>query len=297
MQKYSYEKLEGKERNNRLLELMGDLSENETKNPLTGFLVEIATNGKQFYAIKKEKNHFVISESKVPYSTNPDDYQYIGLNDGRAKYKESNINAAQKVLKFICESINGDEFKYLDAKNFENIEPLKEYFEHKELIKEQEQTQAPVSKPEQPAQPQQPSEDDLELDDLLQDDPIEEIKSMAGKLAYLVRENVKELSPDTTKWMLKSIISASDVGSIDMDTRREMCKDMLKATPKSQGPVDATPEISEPTEPKRQEKLNPVTEAINSIVKEKKINESLTVKVGEIKKQQKGLVSSSKYFS
>lgn len=303
MEKYSYEKLEGEARTQRLIELMGDTRTEEIK-PATGFLVEFATNGEKFFAIKKERNFFILAESKIPYSTNPDEYEYIGIENGRLKYKENNINSAQKVLRFMCESVYGGEFKFLEAKEFSKVNSLKEHFEHKKflLLKEQEEKAAvaAATQPETAPEVAPQAEDDLDLDNLLEEDPIEQIKSMTGKVAYLIRENLNEVSSDTTKWILKSMISALDVSLVDMETRKEICRDILKAEPKSTQ-AEETPEMPEmPETPETSEvatKTNPVAESAKKVAKEMAIKESVTYKAKDLKNLKNGLVSSDKYFS
>lgn len=225
------ELLQGKEKQNRLIELMGiKKTVNESKKPINNedYIIH-AADGKSYGVFRENKNFFVKFSNN--HTNNPEDFEYIGGLVRKTKELHESYSDALKRLNVMISDIN-QKYGVKNAKSL--FEADKQYM----LQPETPTTETPVSTPttdiSQPINsdntdttsiPNTPNNGDVD-----ENDPVKLIQSLTGKLGQSLRDNMQNedvVNNQMIKYVLNSVISAVDLTKLTPEDKEELSNKIL----------------------------------------------------------------------
>ncbi len=330
METYSFERLSGKDQLSRLTEL-------GTEKPLSDqpqtdgyrILIESAFDGSKCLGIVKDKGKYLIYECvENVYSNDIKKYKYFGGPNDKNKYTFTSFQRARKSLLeqfaernkitiFDANSSKAQEINpmkilsenFTPSENVGNELDVDKMLNRMRQLKEQAQNLPLPSKENEPTIPQevapkapstsvelQPNTDEVET--LLEDDPVKEIQSLTGKLTQIMRENLQEIPLEMQISTFKSVMSAIDIGSEDLEKRRQIAKEILKATPKNSNQATPPAPVANPVIPEVAPKIKEsIQETVKAYKNKSVLFESNLNALKELLNDKSGKVSSKELFS
>jgi len=250
------EKLEGKEKLQRILELTyKGLNESKEDKVDSDFLVKEGVDGKN-YAIVKENSHYFIKISDSKEKLLKEDFQYIGGVRYNQKYKYNSFADALKGLNTFLYNLK------------ESLDSKKEYviLENDRFVLRQPEpqtlpqpTSAPAPQPqgEQFQEPQPESMEDVPMDEPQpsfeddEDSVIRQVQRLTGKLGQKIRDsyNSQEGFDDKmVKYVMNSIISAIRFENVNPQVKESLVNrinqmpEQNQEVPQEQPPVQGEPQ-------------------------------------------------------
>lgn len=216
--------------------------------------VKKALDGKS-YAIVRENSKYFIKVSDKKENLTESDFDYIGGVKNKPKYSYNSFSEATRNLNFVFDEINrthgGDNVNILESDD----EMLGE---KKYVLKQKKSEPTPDPEPEMDFgdekgfdfgdgdegdetednfdfgdddEEEEDSEDfdfgDEEEEDS-EEDPIKNIQKTTGKLGQKLRDT-EDISPDMTKWVAKSVMSALNLDSLENSDKKEIIKNIKKS--------------------------------------------------------------------
>jgi hypothetical protein len=223
------ELLQGKEKHERLIELMGiKKSINESKKVVdSGDYIIHAADGKSYGIFKENKNFFLKYSNK--HTNDSNDFEYIGGLVRKTKELHESYSEAFKRLNIMISDIN-QKYGVKNAKSL--FEADKQYV----LQPEQPTTEAPESTPTNAADAQ-PTVDSAPVQtepsvggDVDENDPVKLIQSLTGKLGQSLRDNMQNeevVNNQMIKYVLNSMISAVDLNKLTPEDKEGLNNKIL----------------------------------------------------------------------
>lgn len=223
------ELLQGKEKHERLIELMGikkSINESKKQTNNEDYIIH-AADGKSYGIFRENKNFFV--KYSNTHTENPNDFEYIGGLVRKTKELHESYSDAFKRLNIMISDIN-QKYGVKNAKSL--FEDNKQYV----LQPEQPTTEAPSSAPTTditpttepnptPATGEQPIDGNVD-----ENDPVKVIQSLTGKLGQSLRDNMQNeevVNNQMIKYVLNSVISAVDLNKLTPEDKEELNNKIL----------------------------------------------------------------------
>jgi hypothetical protein len=252
------ELLQGKEKHERLIELMGikTIKESKKSNHDDNYIVH-AADGKSYGIIRENRNFFIKYSNK--HSENLNDFDYVGGLVRKTKELHESYSEAFKRLNIMISDINQ---KY-GVKNPKSLfEADKQYMLQPETPTSETPNPAPTTDSgiptPAPEDLNQPSIDNSPVNgDVDENDPVKLIQSLTGKLGQSIRDNMENeqvINPEMIKYVLNSIISAVNLEKLTPEDKETLSNKILG---KEEEPT--TPENGNPTETPEQPTNNQPT--------------------------------------
>jgi hypothetical protein len=247
------ELLQGKEKHNRLIELMGIKNTvNESKKSVNSedYIIH-AADGKSYGIFRENKNFFVKYANK--HTEDANDFEYIGGLVRKTKELHESYSDAFKRLNVMIGDINQ---KY-GVKNPKSLfEADKQYM----LQPEAPTFEAPASAPTTDAGVPTPAPDaSLDTppvdaspavgDNTDENDPVKMIQSLTGKLGQSLRDNMQNeevVNNQMIKYVLNSVLSAIDLNKLTPEDKEELNNKILGKEEQPASPEGAPTEIQSP---------------------------------------------------
>lgn len=222
------ELLQGQEKHNRLIELMGiKKTVNESKKSVNNedYIIH-AADGKSYGIFRENKNFFVKYSNKHTEDVN--EFEYIGGLVRKTKELHESYSEAFKRLNVMISDIN-QKYGVKNAKSL--FEADKQYM----LQPEAPTSETPASTPTTDAGVPAPSPDasatpppmDGEVDE---NDPVKLIQSLTGKLGQSLRDNMQNeevVNNEMIKYVLNSVISAVDLNKLTPEDKEALNNKIL----------------------------------------------------------------------
>jgi hypothetical protein len=246
------ELLQGKEKHNRLIELMGIKNTvNESKKSVNSedYIIH-AADGKSYGIFRENKNFFVKYANK--HTEDANDFEYIGGLVRKTKELHESYSEAFKRLNVMISDIN-QKYGVKNAKSL--FEADKQYM----LQPEAPTSEAPSSTPTTDVGVPAPSPDasatqppmNGEVDE---NDPVKLIQSLTGKLGQSLRDNMQNeevVNNEMIKYVLNSVISAVDLNKLTPEDKEALNNKILgneeqPATPEGAPTETPSPEGTQP---------------------------------------------------
>jgi len=234
------ELLQGQEKHNRLIELMGiKKTVNESKKSVNNedYIIH-AADGKSYGIFRENKNFFVKYANKHTEDSN--DFEYIGGLVRKTKELHESYSDAFKRLNVMISDINQ---KY-GVKNPKTLfEADKQYMLQPEAPTSEAPTSAPTTDAGLPAPAPDTTQPAAEGDE---NDPVKMVQSLTGKLGQALRDNMQNeqvSNAEMVKYVLNSVLSAVDLNKLTPEDKEVLNNKILG---KEEQP--ATPEAGAPTE-------------------------------------------------
>lgn len=246
------ELLQGQEKHNRLIELMGiKKTVNESKKSVNNedYIIH-AADGKSYGIFRENKNFFVKYSNKHTEDVN--EFEYIGGLVRKTKELHESYSEAFKRLNVMISDIN-QKYGVKNAKSL--FEADKQYM----LQPEAPTSEAPSSAPTTDVGVPAPSPDasatpppmDGEVDE---NDPVKLIQSLTGKLGQSLRDNMQNeevVNNEMIKYVLNSVISAVDLNKLTPEDKETLNNKILgneeqPATPEGAPTETPSPEGTPP---------------------------------------------------
>lgn len=245
------ELLQGKEKHNRLIELMGiKKTVNESKKSVNNedYIIH-AADGKSYGIFRENKNFFVKYSNKHTEDVN--DFEYIGGLVRKTKELHESYSEAFKRLNVMIGDIN-QKYGVKNAKSL--FEADKQYMLQPETPTSEAPFPAPttdagVSSPE--ASPEMGPVDASpavggETDE---NDPVKMIQSLTGKLGQSLRDNMQNeevVNNQMIKYVLNSVLSALDLNKLTPEDKEELNNKILGKEEQPATPEGTPTEIPSP---------------------------------------------------
>ena len=244
------ELLQGQEKHNRLIELMGiKKTVNESKKSVNSedYIIH-AADGKSYGIFRENKNFFVKYANK--HTEDANEFEYIGGLVRKTKELHESYSDAFRRLNVMIGDINQ---KY-GVKNPKSLfEADKQYMLQPEAPTSEAPTSAPTTDVGVPA-PAPDASTEIPAPDTTQpsaegdeNDPVKMIQSLTGKLGQALRDNMQNeqvSNEQMIKYVLNSVISAVDLGKLTPEDKEALNNKILgkeeqPTTP--EGAPEATP--------------------------------------------------------
>jgi hypothetical protein len=247
------ELLQGKEKHNRLIELMGiKKTVNESKKSVNSedYIIH-AADGKSYGIFRENKNFFV--KYAIKHTEDANDFEYIGGLVRKTKELHESYSEAFKRLNVMIGDINQ---KY-GVKNPKSLfEADKQYM----LQPETPTFEAPASAPTTDAGvPSSAPDASLDMppadaspavgDSTDENDPVKMIQSLTGKLGQSLRDNMQNeevINNQMIKYVLNSVLSALDLNKLTPEDKEELNNKILGKEEQPAAPEGAPTEIQSP---------------------------------------------------
>jgi hypothetical protein len=241
------ELLQGQEKHNRLIELMGiKKTVNESKKSVNNedYIIH-AADGKSYGIFRENKNFFVKYSNKHTEDVN--EFEYIGGLVRKTKELHESYSEAFKRLNVMISDIN----QTYGVKNAKSLfEADKQYM----LQPEAPTSEAPSSAPTTDVGVPAPSPDasatpppmDGEVDE---NDPVKLIQSLTGKLGQSLRDNMQNeevVNNEMIKYVLNSVISAVDLNKLTPEDKEALNNKILGNEEQPATPEGAPTETPSP---------------------------------------------------
>jgi hypothetical protein len=241
------ELLQGQEKHNRLIELMGiKKTVNESKKPVNNedYIIH-AADGKSYGIFRENKNFFVKYSNKHTEDIN--EFEYIGGLVRKTKELHESYSEAFKRLNVMISDIN-QKYGVKNAKSL--FEADKQYM----LQPEAPTSEAPSSSPTTDVGVPTPSPDTSatpppmngEVDE---NDPVKMVQSLTGKLGQALRDNMENeqvSNEQMIKYVLNSVISAVDLNKLTPEDKEVLNNKILGNEEQSATPEGAPTETPSP---------------------------------------------------
>jgi hypothetical protein len=248
------EKLEGKEKLQRILELTykGLNESKDTVKTDSDFLVKEGVDGKN-YAIVKEKSHYFIKVSENKENLLKEDFNYMGGVVYNTKYKYNSFADAVKGLNTFLYNLK------------ESLNVKKEYtiLENDRFVLRQPQPTEPIqNEPQQQEPTPEPQISDVPVDNDDEDSVIRQVQRLTGKLGQKIRDcyNSKEGFDDKmVKYVMNSIISAIKFESVNPQVKEALIGRINQVPEQNQ----EVPQEQPIEQPPVQNQPEPQTESLN----------------------------------
>lgn len=225
------ELLQGKEKHERLIELMGiKKSINESKKSVKNddYIIH-AADGKSYGIFRENKNFFVKYANK--HTENPNDFEYIGGLVKKTKELHESYSDAFKRLNIMISDIN-QKYGVKNAKSL--FEADKQYM----LQPDNTTSEAPSSTPTTDVAPSPETPIDSKPVDASpavggeadENDPVKMIQSLTGSLGQTLRDNMQNeevVNNQMIKYVLNSIISAVDLNKLTPEDKEALNNKIL----------------------------------------------------------------------
>lgn len=239
------ELLQGQEKHNRLIELMGiKKTVNESKKSVNNedYIIH-AADGKSYGIFRENKNFFVKYSNKHTEDVN--EFEYIGGLVRKTKELHESYSDAFKRLNVMISDIN-QKYGVKNAKSL--FEADKQYM----LQPEAPTSEAPASTPTTDVgvpspTPDAPTSTPTTDGGVDENDPVKLIQSLTGKLGQALRDNMQNeevVNNEMIKYVLNSAISAVDLNKLTPEDKEALSNKILgkeeqPATP--EGNANQTP--------------------------------------------------------
>ena len=225
------ELLQGQEKHNRLIELMGiKKTVNESKKAVNNedYIIH-AADGKSYGIFRENKNFFVKYSNK--HTENPNDFEYIGGLVRKTKELHESYSEAFKRLNVMIGDIN-QKYGVKNAKSL--FEADKQYMLQPEKTTSEAPAPTPTNDMGQPSQlpvdTNPPADTNPSVGGEDENDPVKLIQSLTGKLGQSLRDNMQNeevVNNQMIKYVLNSVISAIDLNKLTPEDKEELNNKIL----------------------------------------------------------------------
>jgi hypothetical protein len=237
------ELLQGQEKHNRLIELMGiKKTVNESKKSVNNedYIIH-AADGKSYGIFRENKNFFVKYANKHTEDSN--DFEYIGGLVRKTKELHESYSDAFRRLNVMISDINQ---KY-GVKNPKTLfEADKQYMLQPEAPTSEAPTSAPTTDAGLPAPAPDTTQPAAEGDE---NDPVKMVQSLTGKLGQALRDNMQNeqvSNAEMVKYVLNSVLSAVDLNKLTPEDKEVLNNKILGKEEQPASPEGAPTEIQSP---------------------------------------------------
>ena len=237
------ELLQGQEKHNRLIELMGiKKTVNESKKSVNNedYIIH-AADGKSYGIFRENKNFFVKYANKHTEDSN--DFEYIGGLVRKTKELHESYSDAFRRLNVMISDINQ---KY-GVKNPKTLfEADKQYMLQPEAPTSEAPTSAPTTDAGLPAPAPDTTQPAAEGDE---NDPVKMVQSLTGKLGQALRDNMQNeqvSNAEMVKYVLNSVLSAVDLNKLTPEDKEVLNNKILGKEEQPATPEGAPTETPAP---------------------------------------------------
>ena len=245
------ELLQGQEKHNRLIELMGiKKTVNESKKSVNSedYIIH-AADGKSYGIFRENKNFFVKYANKHTEDVN--DFEYIGGLVRKTKELHESYSEAFKRLNVMISDIN-QKYGVKNAKSL--FEADKQYMLQPEAPTSEAPSSTPttdvgVPTPSPDASTEMPAPDTTQPSVEDENDPVKMVQSLTGKLGQALRDNMQneEVSNEQMiKYVLNSVISAVDLNKLTPEDKEALNNKILGKEEQPAAPEGAPTETPSP---------------------------------------------------
>ena len=227
------ELLQGQEKHNRLIELMGiKKTVNESKKSVNSedYIIH-AADGKSYGIFRENKNFFVKYANK--HTEDANEFEYIGGLVRKTKELHESYSEAFKRLNVMISDIN-QKYGVKNAKSL--FEADKQYMLQPETPTSEAPTSAPTTDAGVPA-PAPDASTEMPAPDTTQpsaegdeNDPVKMVQSLTGKLGQALRDNMQNeqvSNEQMIKYVLNSVISAVDLNKLTPEDKEALNNKIL----------------------------------------------------------------------
>jgi hypothetical protein len=237
------ELLQGQEKHNRLIELMGiKKTVNESKKSVNNedYIIH-AADGKSYGIFRENKNFFVKYANK--HTENSNDFEYIGGLVRKTKELHESYSDAFRRLNVMISDINQ---KY-GVKNPKSLfEADKQYMLQPEAPTSEAPTSAPTTDAGLPTPEPDTTQPTAEGDE---NDPVKMVQSLTGKLGQALRDNMQNeqvSNAEMVKYVLNSVLSAVDLNKLTPEDKEVLNNKILGKEEQPSTPEGAPTETPAP---------------------------------------------------
>lgn len=246
------ELLQGQEKHNRLIELMGiKKTVNESKKSVNSedYIIH-AADGKSYGIFRENKNFFVKQANK--HTEDANEFEYIGGLVRKTKELHESYSDAFKRLNVMISDIN-QRYGVKNAKSL--FEADKQYMLQPESPTSEAPTSAPttdsgIPAPAPDASTEMPAPDTTSTEGD-ENDPVKMVQSLTGKLGQALRDNMQNeqvSNEQMIKYVLNSVISAVDLGKLTPEDKEALNNKILGKEEQPSTPEGAPTETPASTE-------------------------------------------------
>jgi hypothetical protein len=222
------ELLQGQEKHNRLIELMGiKKTVNESKKSVNNedYIIH-AADGKSYGIFRENKNFFVKYSNKHTEDVN--EFEYIGGLVRKTKELHESYSEAFKRLNVMISDIN-QKYGVKNAKSL--FEADKQYMLQPEAPTSEAPSSAPTTDVGVPAPSPDASSTQPPMNgEVDENDPVKLIQSLTGKLGQSLRDNMQNeevVNNEMIKYVLNSVISAVDLNKLTPEDKETLNNKIL----------------------------------------------------------------------
>jgi hypothetical protein len=239
------ELLQGQEKHNRLIELMGiKKTVNESKKSVNNedYIIH-AADGKSYGIFRENKNFFVKYSNK--HTENINEFEYIGGLVRKTKELHESYSEAFKRLNVMISDIN-QKYGVKNAKSL--FEADKQYMLQPEAPTSESPSSTPTTDVGIPT-PESPATTPPINGEVDENDPVKLIQSLTGKLGQSLRDNMQNeevVNNQMIKYVLNSVISAVDLTKLTPEDKEALNNKILGNEEQTATPEGAPTETPSP---------------------------------------------------